>query len=289
MHGHDSDLVPPLLRQGCASGRCVMLVRGPGPFWALCPVAGAVTSPGSTTCSNACPAGTGLPFYGAVECVTCPAGTFNDGSSLSCAPCALGQTSGAGAPFCCPVVFWSGWTTGFYVDKYGVEGAHSCLAYYPNHASTFDLNNALCRSNVGYDDPNAHLLTSKQSRNIAPWDSGLLSTAVALYAQGYPGCGPTPEFAIGANTTIAPFGPVVAANWTWMDGTDASVLNCWITGCNLWKPTDPKYAATVIRDCCTCLFESCWHFGALHVRFTGNRCRVSLLGGHFFFVVWHRT
>ena len=202
---------------------------------------GAVTAPGSLTCSNTCPTGTGLPFFGAVECVTCRAGTFNDGSSLSCAACPLGQTSGAGAPFCCPAPFGFGWNTALYVDAYGVEGAHSCLGFYPNQAGTFDLNNALCRGLVGYDSVNAHLLTSKQSRHIATWDSGLLSTAAALFASVNPGCSNV-GFVIGANTT-GQFTPAV--NWTWTDGTDASILNCGTTQCNLWVPGDPKYVHTV--------------------------------------------
>ena len=67
---------------------------------------------GAAACTNAnsssCPAGTGaieggvLSLYG---CYDCPAGSYSDGSGLSCEPCAAGTTSSPGSSNCssaCP-------------------------------------------------------------------------------------------------------------------------------------------------------------------------------------------
>ena len=57
--------------------------------------AGAVVTPGTSTCSNTCPPGYGVPVSTspANECLPCPVNTYNDGSLGTCAPCPPGEST----------------------------------------------------------------------------------------------------------------------------------------------------------------------------------------------------
>ena len=56
-------------------------------------------STGASACGTTCPVNTGIPFTGSQQCLPCPPGYINDGTSLTCTACTCVYSllSGAGA------------------------------------------------------------------------------------------------------------------------------------------------------------------------------------------------
>ncbi len=116
-----------------------------------------------------------------------------------------------------------GWTV--YVDD-GSEGADSCVMISTGTVSTWAAANASCPAG-------SHLLTVRSASTAA----GLLPFATSLYRGAgqlvYVGC-----FQDAAALSRA-------SGWAWIDGTDASNLNCGTgsggDGCGLWNASQPRY------------------------------------------------
>ena len=166
---------------------------------------------------------------GASVCIDCPPGQWANAGSVSCTPL-------------CP----TGWT--YYNDSSGVEGHDSCVllssagvpwtsAAAACRSVTFTdrlSSTAECQLWLGYvrslcvarsaAATGAHMLTSAQPNKTAP---GLYSFVVAMWG--------TNLFAVGASwpgdTNSADKG---WGQWAWVDGTNASNLNCYSGGCGLW-------------------------------------------------------
>ena len=153
-----------------------------------------------------------------------------------------GQTSGAGAQFCCPNFLAADaaksgtWRQGTYYDALSVEGAHSCiaLATIGNMAPT----NAYCGAQTW--GPASHLLSSAQTSALSESGTplGVLSAITQIFFQTIGGsCGSGgAQFTVGANVTTV---STPATGWTWMDGTTSTNLNCGSVGCGFWAPGQP--------------------------------------------------
>ena len=139
-----------------------------------------------------------------------------------------------GSPVCCPIPTAPNYYTGGYADVSGVEGADSCLALYSRGQPGFDVASAACSSNF---TQGSHLLTTLQTRAAAD-GSDLLSTALTVSQTVIPSC--NAQIVIGARVPTA---STTATTWTWVDGTNASNLDCGAQGCNLWFPGNPRYAS----------------------------------------------
>ena len=188
-----------------------------------------------------------------------------------------GQSSGPAAPFCCPNVYQPNWVTGTYVDRFNVEGAHSCLAFTSKSLSTsFAAANTLCQSSTFSSA--AHLVTSLQTSLVSVGGADLLSVSAALVYQsptgvcapGYSGQGGL-EFALGASTSSPSTTP---SAWQWVDGTNSSNLNCGSRGCGLWWPVNqPTYVHDAGPGCRLCCVGrvNMWCQGMSHCQCTYER------------------
>ena len=132
-----------------------------------------------------------------------------------------------------------GWV--FYLDD-GSEGTDSCVLISATTASTWAAANASCP--IG-----SHLLTVRSASSAV----GLLPFATSLYHGAgqlvYVGC-----FQDAAALSRA-------GSWSWVDGTDASNLNCGDgsggNGCGLWNASQPRCHCCFMHDifaalCCIC-------------------------------------
>ena len=152
-----------------------------------------------------------------------------------------GQTSGAAAGFCCPLLragYAGNWLTSTYYDAGGVEGAHSCLALYFGGAMSYQAANAFCGTQT-YGAA-SHLVTSMQTSavDVSGTSAGAMSQAAKLAYQYMGGsCGGGSSYTVGANATTL---STQATGWTWIDGTTATNLNCAVQSCGMWDIGEPK-------------------------------------------------
>ena len=97
-----------------------------------CPLGTYANDFGAAACTNmnstVCPAGTGavvgsaLSLYG---CFDCSAGSYNDGSSLTCDQCAMGTHSSAGASACLTTSACPAGASFFFALPHGIIAASS--------------------------------------------------------------------------------------------------------------------------------------------------------------------
>ena len=190
-----------------------------------------------------CPAGYACPGGAKnATAVTCGVNQFSGVGASACSNCPVGQGGSAGSSSCvslCP----NGWR--YYYDSSGVEGQDSCV-WLASTGVLWTSAATVCRCvtvvpeicAVDISDPvtcatvlgsaaasGAHMLTSAQPNKTAP---GLYSFVVAMWG--------TSLFAVGASwpgdTNSADKG---WGQWAWVDGTNASNLNCYSGGCGLWS------------------------------------------------------
>ena len=150
--------------------------------------------------------------------------------------CCAGLYSSAGAAVCCPYVGASQtWTTGTYWDQNGIEGAHSCLAYFSVSQSTYAAANAVCaRAFLS----GGHLVTAVHKASMAVQGSNVLSVAAGLAKPT--ACGsPAAYSSIGATPSSFSSTPT---SWAWVDGTPAGNLNCGANNCGFWASGCPRFA-----------------------------------------------
>jgi hypothetical protein len=128
----------------------------------LCPPGTFGSSSGLTSpaCSGNCSAGYACPT-GSMNTILCAAGQYSLSGAGSCTLCpASTPFSSPGSGSCysaCPDATWSAW-----LDRAGVEGAHSCLKRIAGTVLvSWSAASALCGS---YWGRGSHLLTSRQVR-----------------------------------------------------------------------------------------------------------------------------
>ena len=148
--------------------------------------------------------------------------------------------SNPGASFCCPSLSNPAYAVAQYYDWQNIEGAHSCLAFSAvTTASSYTTRNSLCQTATF--NPSAHLLTSVQSVPISLTGTGLLSVATALAwpimcsTSGF--LTSNAEFTIGMTTVTASSAPT---SWSWVDGTNATNVNCGVQTCGPWGVSAPR-------------------------------------------------
>ena len=93
---------------------------------------------------------------------------------------------------------------------------------------------------VSAASPGGHLVTTAQFNK--PPSPGLYSFVYALWGATY-------AFAMGASWPGSSNSSNVGwGQWSWIDGTNASNLNCYTPGCSLWRRLDADHNALLACD-----------------------------------------
>ena len=165
---------------------------------------GQVSSPGSSSCVPASP-------------TVSPSSTDTHSMTPSLSPSSsLSPTASAYGPqfSLCP----SGWT--YFYDSAGIEGHDSCVWLSSGSALWSDAVIACNAIGMG-----AHMLTTSQ---VGSADPGLKTFIRQHWSNS--------DIALGAswpgNSNVSDAG---WGQWSWVDGTNSSNLNCYALGCNLWQ------------------------------------------------------